>query len=368
MPIGSLWHRLLYAAKFADVNILLSDRVNSDSKIIYDRTPRERVQKAAPWLKVGRRRVSGGGRRPDRLDRGRLHHVELLPVQPAGRAERGHLGLPDHRPGHVVAQPDTNINYMRNSVKAVVDAYDGTVKLYAWDETDPVLQTWQKAFPGTVQPKCAISADLLSAPALPAGHVQGAAQILARYHMTDPYNWYLQSGLWEMPERPGRRRRQQRQGDAVLPVDQVARVDRTPIFSLTTVYVPKGRSNLAAYMAVNADAGSPDYGRMRILRMSDTTQIDGPGQTANAMVTNENVAERLRPFQPGLCQRPVRQPAHLAGRRRSALRAAGLHPAAGQHRLISGAALRDGSVRSAGRHRRHPAAGAGPGVRRRLRR
>ena len=62
------------------------------------------------------------------------------------------------------------------------------------------------------------------------------------------------------------------------------------------MYVPRGRQNLAAYMAVNADAASPDYGRMRILRMSDATQIDGPGQTANAMVTNEIVAERLRPF------------------------------------------------------------------------
>jgi uncharacterized membrane protein (UPF0182 family) len=68
------------------------------------------------------------------------------------------------------------------------------------------------------------------------------------------------------------------------------------------VYVPRGRSNLAAYMAVNADAASPDYGQLRVLRMSDTTQIDGPGQTANAMVTNETVAERLRPFQQGTAQ------------------------------------------------------------------
>ena len=70
----------------------------------------------------------------------------------------------DSRPrgGTVVAQPDTNVNYMRNSVKAVVDAYDGRVKLYAWDTTDPVLKTWEKVFPGVVQPKAAISADLLA--------------------------------------------------------------------------------------------------------------------------------------------------------------------------------------------------------------
>ena len=69
-----------------------------------------------------------------------------------------------------------------------------------------------------------------------------------------------------------------------------------PIFSLTTSYVPTGRPNLAAYMAVNADASSPEYGRMRILTMSDTSQIDGPGQSFNAMTTNETVADRLRPF------------------------------------------------------------------------
>ena len=72
--------------------------------------------------------------------------------------------------------------------------------------------------------------------------------------------------------------------------------DPNPIFSLTTSYVPNGRSNLAAYMAVNADASSPDYGRMRILTMSDTTQIDGPGQSFNAMTTNETVGEPAATF------------------------------------------------------------------------
>jgi uncharacterized membrane protein (UPF0182 family) len=120
-------------------------------------------------------------------------------------------------------------------------------------------------------------------------------EILARYHVTDPGAWYQQSGLWEVPN------------DPVIGANSSAKetpyflsvkwpTDDKAIFSLTSVYVPRGRSNLAAYMAVNADASSPDYGRLRILRMSDTTQIDGPGQTANAMVTNETVADRLRPF------------------------------------------------------------------------
>jgi uncharacterized membrane protein (UPF0182 family) len=294
VDIGNLWRRVLYAAKFADVNILLSDRVNEASKIIYDRTPNERVAKAAPWLKVDSDAYPAvvEGRVVWILDGYTTsnsypysNRVSLNRVTSDSQSNQGTVGV----------QPDTDINYMRNSVKAVVDAYDGTVKLYEWDETDPVLKTWQKAFPDTVLPKADISADLKSHLRYPEDFFKVQREILARYHVTDPGAWYQQSGLWEVPN------------DPVIGANSSAKetpyylsvkwpTDQKAIFSLTSVYVPRGRSNLAAYMAVNADASSADYGRLRILRMSDTTQIDGPGQTANAMVTNETVADRLRPF------------------------------------------------------------------------
>ncbi|GAA3714476.1 UPF0182 family protein [Microlunatus aurantiacus] len=302
VSVGSLWHRLLYAAKFADVNILLSDRVNSDSKIIYDRTPRERVQKAAPWLKVD------GDPYPAVVD-GRIVWIVDGYTTSNSYPYAQRVGLnavtsdsqTTAQGTNVVAQPDTNINYIRNSVKAIVDAYDGSVKLYEWDETDPVLQTWKKAFPDTVLPKSEISADLREHLRYPQDLFKVQRSILARYHMTDPYNWYLQSGLWEVPNDPvGGANSTAKETPYYLSVKWPG--DADPIFSLTSVYVPRGRSNLAAYMAVDADAASPNYGKLRVLRMSDTTQIDGPGQTANAMVTNETVAERLRPFQQGTAQ------------------------------------------------------------------
>ncbi len=223
MAIGSFWHRLLYAAKFADVNILLSDRVNSDSKIIYDRTPRERVQKAAPWLKADGDPYPGGRRRTDRLDRGRLHDLELLPVrQRVGLNAVTSDAQTTAQGTNVVAQPDTNVNYIRNSVKAVVDAYDGTVKLYQWDESDPVLKTWEKAFPGTVLPKSEISADLREHLRYPQDMFKVQRSILARYHMTDPVQLVPPVGSVGGAERSGRRRQQHRQGDAVLPVGEVA--------------------------------------------------------------------------------------------------------------------------------------------------
>ena len=299
--IGNLWRRILYAAKFADVNILLSGRVNEASKIIYDRTPRERVMKAAPWLKVD-------GDAYPALVEGRVVWIvdgyTTSNSYPNSKRVALNQVTADSQTvtpgGTVVAQPNENINYMRNSVKAVVDAYDGTVQLYQWDTEDPVLQTWQKAFPGVVQDKADIPDELSDHLRYPQDMFKVQREILARYHMTDPDNWYQQSALWEVPNDPVKASAAAKESPFYLSVKWPQ--DDSAIFSLTSAYVPKGRSNLAAYMAVNADASSPDYGRMRILSMSDTSQIDGPGQSFNAMTTNETVAERLRPFQQGTAQ------------------------------------------------------------------
>ena len=294
VPIGSWWHKLLYAAKFADINILLSDRVNSASKIIYDRTPRERVQQAAPWLKVD-------GDAYPAVVQGRIVWIVdgYTTSNSYPNSERVNLGTTTsdaqtNAGGTVVAQPQDDINYMRNSVKAVVDAYDGTVKLYAWDETDPVLQTWRKVFPTVIQPKSAIPADLLAHLRYPQDMFKVQRQILTRYHQTDPGTWYRNTSLWEIPKDPVNTSSNAVEQPFYLSVKWPG--DPNATFSLTTSFVPNGRSNLAAYMAVNADAASPDYGRMRVLSMSDTTQIDGPGQSFNQMTTNEEVSNRLRPY------------------------------------------------------------------------
>jgi len=294
VPVGSLWRRLLYAAKFADVNLLLSARVNPASKIIYDRTPRERVEKAAPWLTVD------GDVYPAVVE-GRIVWIVDCYTTANSYPYSNRVSLNDvtadaqTSQGTVVAQPEQEINYIRNSVKAVVDAYDGSVKLYAWDESDPILQTWRKVFPRVVLPKSAMSSDLLQHLRYPQDLFKVQRQILARYHMTNPDNWYQNTSLWEIPKDPV-------SGGTTNTLEPPFYLsikwptDQQAIFSLTTAFVPKNRSNLAGYMAVNADASSPDYGRMRVLQMSDTTQIDGPGQSFAAMTTNETVASRLRPF------------------------------------------------------------------------
>ncbi|MGY4720352.1 UPF0182 family membrane protein [Naumannella huperziae] len=293
VPIGSMFNRILYAIRFGDPNILLSDRVNEASQIIYDRTPVERVQAAAPWLQVDSNAY------PAVVD-GRIKWIvdgytttDNYPNSQRVSLEEATADSQSGRPPG--AAPTDTLNYIRNSVKAVVDAYDGTVDLYAWDETDPMLQTWRKAYPDTVQPRSAISPDLLAHLRYPEDLYKVQRQILGRYHATDPAVWYRGSDLWQVPTDPVNGANTRKEPPYYLSIKWPG--DDQAHFSLTSLYVPNGRANLAAYMAVNADAASPDYGQMRILRMSDSQQIDGPGQVLSAMNNDSAVAETLRRFQ-----------------------------------------------------------------------
>ncbi|MCL2482113.1 MAG: UPF0182 family protein [Propionibacteriaceae bacterium] len=303
VPIGSLGNRLLYATRFASVNLLLSDRVNSQSKILYDRTPLDRVHLVAPWL------TTDSDIYPAIVD-GRIVWIVdayttsmYYPNSQRVTYEDAISDLLTNPNSQYV--PKSQINYIRNSVKAVVDAYDGTVTLYAWDESDPILQTWMKVFPGTVQPKSAISDALMSHLRYPEDLFKIQRQVLARYHMTNPESWYSQSDLWKIPAYPVKERNTGAKEPTYFlsikwPDAQLNGVtvpgDPGPLFSQTTVYTPNNRENLAAYMSVVAEASSPEYGQIRILRMSDTQQIDGPSQAYNNMMADTQVSSLLLPY------------------------------------------------------------------------
>lgn len=289
VPIGGWLNRVLYAIRFADINLLLSNRVNESSQILYDRTPAERVAKVAPWLTVDSDPYPAivDGRVVWILDGYTIsdaypnsQRVDLRSVTSDSVSQQR---------GLTTSQP---LNYIRNSVKAVVDAYEGTVSLYAWDETDPLLQTWSKVFPGLLKPKSEVGADLMAHLRYPQDLFKAQRQVLGRYHTTDSNTWFQQSDLWQVPNDP--RATNTKEPPFYLSIKWPG--DAAPVFSQTAVYVPKGRENLGAYLAVVADASSPDYGKLRVLKLSDTQQIAGPGQTFNAITTDQQVAERLRPF------------------------------------------------------------------------
>lgn len=305
VAIGDLFTRMLYATHFMDLNLILSDRVTSASKVLYDRTPQERVAQVAPWLTLDSNIY------PAVVNSRLVWIVDGYTTSnsyPNSQRQSLRDATTDAQTTFGSQQGDESLNYMRNSVKAVVDATDGTVQLYSWDESDPILASYAKAFPGVLQPKSAVSPELLAHLRYPEDLFKVQRQVLSRYHMTDPNAWYQKSDLWQVPNDPtkattttnpttGQSQTQSSSGpepsyylSIKWPGDQQA------VFSQTAVFVPKDRSNLASYLSVVAEATSPDYGKLRVLRMSGTHQVDGPGQTFNAMTSNTKFADLLRSF------------------------------------------------------------------------
>ena len=296
VPIGSLFNKLLYAMKYQEGNILLSDRVNDESKILYHRDPRERLEKVAPWLHVDRNAY------PAVVDGKVLWILDgytSLDTYPYAQRIDLEEATADSRtisPTSVAATRSETVNYYRNSVKATVDAYDGTVNIYAWDGDDPVLQTWSKAFGGTVQSREDIPDELLDHLRYPEDMFKVQRGLLAEYHVENPRDFYGGQDFWEVPTDPT-----SSTGRFQPPYFLSLRMpdQDSAAFSLTSTYVPRNRQNLASFMAVNADARSDEFGTIRILRLPGTTQIDGPGQMANEFESDQQVTQATLPLRQG---------------------------------------------------------------------
>ncbi len=292
VPVGSLFEKALFAVKFQEGNILLSNRVNADSKILWDRDPRQRVEKVAPWL------IADGDPYPVIVD-GRIKWVVDGYTSASSYPYSQRIGLEvatndsrSQREG-VANQPQAAINYIRNSVKATVDAYDGTVTLYEWDDSDPILQAWKGVFPAAVVDRAEIPEDLLVHLRYPEDLFKVQRGLLARYHVSDANTFYGGQDFWEIPPDPAT--------ETPVPVPPYYLTLQMPgqeeaNFSLTTTFTPRNRQNLAAFMAVNADAASGDYGTIRVLRLPGSTQVDGPSQVANAFETDQAIAQATLPL------------------------------------------------------------------------
>ncbi|MDP9865241.1 MULTISPECIES: UPF0182 family protein [Streptosporangium] len=277
VPVGSFFNRVLYAAKYGEKNLLLSSDINDKSKILYVRNPQERIAKVAPFLSLDDNPY------PAIVD-GRVVWIadayttsNSYPYSDSRSLEAMTRDTVTD-PRLVVPQPRDQINYMRNSVKATVDAYDGTVTLYAWDEQDPILRTWRKAFPGIIKPKDAVSESLKQHLRYPEALFKVQRDVLSRYHIQDPSAFYSGQDFWNVPNDPSSGERDVKQPPYYLSVKMPDTTD--PTFSLTTTFVPRQGPNLAAFMSVDATPGD-DYGKLRILRMPSNTTIPGPGQVQN---------------------------------------------------------------------------------------
>lgn len=303
--VGTLFNRVAYSLKFQSTDLLLSDAVNSESQILYERDPKERVQAVAPYLTLDNNAY------PAIVDERVVWIVDgftttsLYPYSTTismGGAIRDTTN-PTPRSG-----PVEGVNYIRNAVKGVVDAYDGSVTLYAWDTEDPILQAWNEIYPTSLTPMSEMSGDLLSHVRYPQDLFKMQRFILGDYHVTNAGTFYSGDDRWRTPSEPT----WSGQGEApaqppyylTMSID-----DRDPAFTLYSTYIPSGGEGtpnvLYGYLSVNADAGnvdgqvSEDYGQLVLQALPKDQSVPGPGQMQNNFNTDNAISVELNILERG---------------------------------------------------------------------
>jgi hypothetical protein len=179
--------------------------------------------------------------------------------------------------GNVAGQAAGPVNYVRNSVKAVVNAYNGNVTLYQWGPRDPLLQAWENAFPGVIKPENKIPPALRPHLRYPPDLFELQRQILAQYHVGNPQAFYSGQNFWTVPNDPT--------GVVVNKLSQppyylTEKIPgyAHPEFSLTSTFVPRNRANLAAVMVVDSNPAQRGYGTIRLLQLPQNAVTEGPSQ------------------------------------------------------------------------------------------
>ncbi|WP_314854318.1 UPF0182 family protein [uncultured Microbacterium sp.] len=290
--IGNPFNRLIYSLKFQSTDILFSDGINQDSQILYDRNPIDRVQKVAPYLELDNDPY------PSVVD-GRIVWIIDGYTLSANYPYSSIVSLRDAISDTTNTTPRValdDVNYIRNSVKATVDAYDGSVTLYAWDETDPLLQAWQKVYPSTLKPIADMSGDLMSHVRYPTDLFKVQRAMLGTYHVDDAQSFYQRDNAWKTPDDPT-------QSNPVLQPPYYLTMKMpgqdAPSYSMFTTFIPGGedtRNVLMGYLSVDADAGSEkgvksaNYGKLRMLEINAETPVPGPGQVQNTFNSEPSVS------------------------------------------------------------------------------
>jgi uncharacterized membrane protein (UPF0182 family) len=299
--VGTLWQKMLYAIKFGSEQILFSDRVTSASQILYDRDPSERVSKVAPYLTLD-------GRVYPAVVDGRVKWIvdgyttsDQYPYSASQSLEDATTDSLTLTSNTIEAQLPQQVNYIRNSVKATVDAYDGSVTLYAWDDADPVLQAWSEIFDTSLEPVSEMSAELMSHVRYPEDLFKVQRTLLGTYHVTEPSQFFSGNDAWRTPNDPTAG------GDTSVAQPPYYLTLKMPsqdqaTFSLMSSYVPSGgnaRDVLTGYLAVDAEAGSTagepaeSYGQIRLLELPRDSTVPGPNQMNNNFTSNPEVSNEL---------------------------------------------------------------------------
>jgi uncharacterized protein len=268
VPVGGLARKFLFAWYFKDLNLLLSRYITADSRIMMHRTIQDRVRAIAPFL---------------RLDR------DLYLVVSEGRL----FWMQDAYTTSAYfpyAQPvrELGLNYIRNAVKVVIDAYHGTVDFYLVDPSDPIVATYQRIFPGLFKPFNAMTQDLQQHIRYPENLFRIQAQVYRTYHMDNPEVFYNREDLWQFPREPAAEDRA-----TMAPYYTIMRLPGEPEaeFVLMLPMVPSQRENMIAWLAARCDPAN--YGKLIVYELPKDKLVYGPFQIEARINQNTEISQQL---------------------------------------------------------------------------
>ena len=280
VSIGSFIKRLAFAYRFGESKILFTDVFTPESRVMFYRNIRERVQRVASFLRYDRDPylVVVDGRLVWILDAytvsGRYPYSEPLSTR---------------RMQDQTLRAYAGVNYIRNSVKVTIDAYDGTMKFYIVDSTDPVIQTWAKIYPNLFTPGEEMPASIRQHLRYPEDLFRIQAEVYRIYHMTNPNTFYNQEDVWQIPAETFQTGRRQ----PIEPYYVIMRLigEEKPEFVLIIPFTPFNKDNLIAWMAGRSD--DPYYGELVVYEFPKQELVYGPSQIEALIDQDPEISAQL---------------------------------------------------------------------------
>ncbi len=274
VQVHSFWRKLLYSIRFRDINLLLSGQVRNKSQIMYNRNIKDRLAKCAPFLKFDRDPYMV------LAEDGKLYWIA------------DGYATTDKYP---YSQPTEGLgNYVRNSVKAVIDAYNGTVKLYVFDPKDPVIQTYQKIFPQIFAPLSQMPVAVLKHVRYPEDLFVAQSNILRTFHMTNPDQFYNKEDEWDFPNETV-----DGQPAPMTPFYIILRIpgEAREEMVLLLPFTPHGKQNMIAWLGARMDAAH--YGELVNFTFPSGKLVYGPEQIEGRIDQDPAISAQLSLWKQG---------------------------------------------------------------------
>jgi hypothetical protein len=270
VPIGGFLRRLLFAIKFANTDILVTNQLLPESRIMFHRRIGDRVRLLAPFLTF------------DSDPYPVVSNGQIFWIQDAYTSTTHYpYATPSTCPGGVC-------NYIRNSVKIVVDAFNGTTSLYLAEPTDPLALTISKIFPGMLHPLSEMPADLRQHVRYPEDIFDIQSRVFATYHMTNPLVFYNKEDQWQVPTLEG-----ERNATPMRPYYTVMRLpgeQRTEFIQMLP-FTPRLKDNLSAWMVARSDGES--YGRLVVFQFPKQKIVYGPKQIVGLISQDQKISPEI---------------------------------------------------------------------------